>query len=134
MPPAPARASRRAWWAVGVWLVFQLTLTSLPGRTLPPLPGRLRLDWLAHFCLYFGLGVLIARAGVLGGWDARRLALVWVAIAIFGVLDEWHEAALIPDRSAELMDWIMDSAGSWCGLAVAYSLLKRTRWAAKLLR
>ena len=122
---------RRAWWAVGGWLLFQLTLTTLPGSTLPEMPG-FRADWVAHFCLYFGLGFLIARAARLSGWSAARLAAVWVAIAVFGVLDEFHEE-LIPGRGAEVMDWVMDATGSWTGLVAGYVLM-RTRWANRLLQ
>lgn len=124
--------ARRAWWTVGVWLVFQLTLTSLPGQTLPNLRAGFRIDWLAHFCIYFGLGVLVARAGLLHGWTARRLALTWVTIAVFAALDELHQR-MIPNRSGEVIDWIMDASGSWLGLVTAF-LLKGTTWAARLLR
>jgi VanZ family protein len=119
-----ARA-RRAWTAVVLWLVFQLTLTSLPGQSLPPWPGW-RIDWVAHFCLYFGLGALVARALLLGGRPARVLPLAWLAIVVFGVLDELHEK-LIPGRGAELGDLVMDGAGAAFGLAVA-TLLARSRW------
>ena len=129
MPAAMAPALRKAWWAVAGWLVFQLTLTSLPGSMIPPLPGEFRLDWVAHFAMYCGLGVLVARAGLISGWGPGKLALMWVAIAALGVVDEWHEALLIPNRSAELMDWVMDAAGSWCGLVGTY-LLKGKTWAA----
>lgn len=122
---------RRAWQSVVVWLLFQLTLTSLPGALLPPL-GGFRIDWVAHFCLYFGLGFLVARAGVMAQWSALRLALTWIAIAVFGVVDEFHEQ-FIPGRGAELMDWIMDATGSWLGLVIGYVAM-RARWTARLLQ
>ena len=62
----------------------------------------------------------------------RWLALVWVSLAILGALDEWHQL-WIPSRDAELGDWVMDAAGSACGLIVG-TLLARLRWAARLLR
>jgi len=126
------KRDRRAWMAVAVWLAFQLTLTSLPGDVLPDL-GPFRIDWVAHFCMYFGLGFLIARAGLRDGWSPGRLAAVWMAIAVFGVLDEMHERWFIPGREAELMDWMMDAAGSWSGLVTGY-LLMRARWAARLVQ
>jgi VanZ family protein len=61
-----------------------------------------------------------------------RLAVTWIAIALFGVFDEFHEQ-FIPGRGAELMDWIMDATGSWLGLVIGY-LAMRARWTAKLLR
>ncbi len=118
--------TRRAWAAVVAWLVFQVTLTSLPGSALPHWPGW-RIDWVAHFCLYLGLGALVARAACADGWPTARLVPAWAAIALFGVLDELHEIP-IPGRGAELGDWLMDLAGAAVGLA-AMTFLLRTRWA-----
>ena len=118
--------------AVGGWLLFQLTLTTLPGDALPPLEVSFRIDWVAHLCMYFGLGFLIARAARRSNWSAARLASVWVAIAVLGVVDEFHQK-FIPGREAELMDWVMDATGSWTGLVTGYVLM-RARWAQKLLQ
>lgn len=122
---------QRAWRAVFVWLVFQLTLTTLPGGVLPPLPG-FRIDWLAHWCLYFGLGFLVTRAWITSGRRAELLPLVWFAIAALGFLDEMHEQ-LVPGRGLEFMDWLMDTTGSGLGLLVG-TFMMRARWAAKLVR
>jgi VanZ family protein len=127
----PVVNQRRAWWSVACWLAFQLTLTSLPGDTLPPMPG-FRIDWVAHFCMYFGLGVLTARAWCASGWRGRLLMLVWLGMAVFGVLDELHEN-LIPGRGFEWMDWVMDTSGGASGLAFG-TFMMRKRWGATLLR
>ena len=122
---------RRAWGAVILWLAFQLSLTSMPGSMLPPLP-HFRIDWVAHFCLYFGLGFLIARAWRVSARRAVLLALVWPLLSAFGVFDEWHET-FIPGRGAEVMDWLMDTTGAASGLLVG-TYLMRIEWAAKLFR
>ena len=132
MEPASGQAARRAWWAVAGWLVFMLTLTSIPGQALPDLHTWFRIDRVAHFCIYFGLGWLVARAGMMRGWSVTQLALAWVAIVVFGALDELHQV-VIPNRSGDVMDWVMDASGSWLGLAMAF-LLKRKSWAAPLLQ
>lgn len=113
------------------WLAFQLTLTSLPGDALPPLPG-FRIDWVAHFGMYAGLGFLVSRAARGERRGARWRLMIWLALAGVGVLDELHEE-LIPGRGAEWMDLLMDVAGAGTGLALQ-PLLMRTRWAATLLR
>jgi VanZ family protein len=123
---------RRAWGVVVLWLAFQLSLTSLPGSMLPAVSWTFRIDWLAHFCMYFGLGFLLARVWQLAGRRAVLLVGVWVAIGALGAFDEWHET-FIPGRGAELMDWLMDMSGSAAGL-VAGTLLMRQQWAARLLR
>ena len=52
----------RPWIAVAGWLAFQLLLTSLPGDMLPTVHTTLRIDWVAHLCLYGMLGLLLVRA------------------------------------------------------------------------
>jgi VanZ family protein len=118
-------SARRAWVAVAVWLAFQLTLTTLPGSVLPPLPA-LRLDRVVHFGLYAVLGGLVARAALLSGWPARRVVAAWGVIVVVGVFDELHQR-LIPGRGAELVDGFMDAAGAAVGLALG-ALVMRTRW------
>ena len=116
-------AKRRAWTRVVVWVAFVELLTSLPGSALPVLDLPFRYDWLAHFCLYGMLGVLLARAARLSGWPWHRLVLVWLAISAFGVLDELHQL-FIPGRSAEVSDWMMDTTGSATGI-VGFMLAMR---------
>jgi VanZ family protein len=111
------RGSRRAWVTVFVWLAFVEVLTSLPGSALPSLPSLpIRSDWVAHFCLYAVLGMLLARVGVLESWSGRRLVLTVVMVSLFGVLDELHQL-FIPGRTAEVGDWAMDTLGSATGFA-----------------
>lgn len=122
-------AQSRPWAAVAVWLVIQLTLTSLPGRAIPvalPHPE----DWIAHAGMYAGLGFLIARAASLGGWPARRLVWMGVLLSLLGVLDELHQL-FIPGRDAELGDWAADTTGAAAGLLMGARLMT-TRLAAWL--
>jgi VanZ family protein len=118
--------------AVVAWLVLQLTLTSVPGDMLPSVETAFRIDWVAHFCLYFGLAVLVVRVFRSAGWPMRLLLVAWAAIMALGVLDELHQL-LIPTRDAEVGDWVMDAMGSGCGLLIG-TFLARTRWAARLIR
>ena len=127
------RNDRRAWVAVLVWLALQLTLTSLPGDMLPASPSfPVRIDRVAHFCLYFGLAVLVTRAWLAEGRAAESLVFVWLALGLLGVADELHQL-FVPGREAELGDWIMDLVGGGCGF-MAGTFILRTRWAARLLR
>jgi len=113
--------TRGEWTAVGLWLVLQLTLTSLPGSAIPiNLPHPL--DWIGHFSMYFGLGFLVARAGVLRSWPARRLLLVALVISVFAALDELHQL-LIPGRDAEVGDWIVDTLGGSLGLSAGWQVM-----------
>lgn len=116
-------AKRRAWWMVVVWVAFVEVLTSLPGSALPSVSVPFRIDWVAHFCLYGMLGLLLARAARESLWPWQRLVLVALAISAFGVLDELHQL-FIPGRSAEVGDWLMDTAGSATGI-VAFTVTMR---------
>ena len=98
-----------------MWLGFHLVLTSLPPSSLPPLELGFRVDWLAHLMLGTGLGLLLAWAAGRGSSPAR-LSRVWVAIALFGAFDEWHQPFF--GRTAELMDWVMYVTGGAVGLVL----------------
>ena len=68
-----------------------------------------------HVLLYAGQGWLVARA-----LRTRRfgpLAAAFVCIAIFGLLDEWHQQFF--SRDPNLMDWIADVIGASLGIAAA---------------
>ena len=118
----------RGWVAVALWLALQVTLTSLPGKAIPvaaPHP----LDWAAHFCLYGGLGALVARAGALRAWPLRRVVWAGLALSAWAALDELHQL-FIPGRDAELGDWLSDTLGASLGLYVGTRLMtsKAARW------
>ncbi len=120
--------ARGAWIAVGLWLVLQLTLTSLPGRDIPvSLPHPV--DWIGHFSMYFGLGFLLARVAALRGWPARRMVVAAVLVSALGALDELHQL-LIPGRDCELGDWIVDTLGGASGLLVGARVMvsRLGRW------
>jgi VanZ family protein len=120
--------SDRGWVAVALWLALQVTLTSLPGKAIPiGLPHPL--DWAGHFCLYGGLGVLVARAAALRGWPLRRLVWMGLLLSVWAALDELHQL-FIPGRSAEVGDWLSDTLGASLGLFVGTRLMtsKVARW------
>jgi VanZ family protein len=123
-----AETSNRGWVAVALWLALQVTLTSLPGKAIPiGLPHPL--DWVGHFGLYGGLGALVARAAVMRGWPVRRLVWAGVLLSVWAALDELHQL-FIPDRSAEVGDWLADTVGSSLGLVVGTHLMtsRLARW------
>lgn len=123
-----AQASSRGWVAVALWLALQVTLTSLPGKAIPiGLPHPL--DWAGHFCLYGGLGALIARAAALRRWPLRRLLWAGVLLSAWAALDELHQL-FIPGRSAEVGDWASDTLGASLGLYVGTRLMisRLARW------
>ena len=117
----------RAWVAVALWLVLQVTITSLPGRDLPSFPHPW--DWLGHFTLYAGLGFLIVRAGWLRGWPIRKLWWVVAVLVVWGAADEVHQLWM-PNRDADVPDWIVDSCGALVGVSAVVLILRSrlARW------
>jgi VanZ family protein len=99
------------WLPVALWVAVILTATSIPAGRSSTLGGA---DKLAHFTLYFVLGLLTARARP--GTPPARLAMTVVAIALFAAVDEWHQR-FIPGRSVEVADWVADVLGASAGIA-----------------
>ncbi len=113
---------KRGWPAVGIWLVIQLTLTSLPGGMFPERVTH-PWDWVAHLSMYGGLGFLVARAAMLRGWRLRRLLWAALIFSALAALDELHQL-FIPGRDAEIGDWFFDTIGGALGLLVGLALMR----------
>lgn len=118
----------RAWALVGAWVALQLTATSLPGYAVPDV--GFDADELAHVVMYGVLGFLVVRALRHGadGVAPVRLLAAWPLLALFGVLDEWHQR-FIPGRYPSLTDGVLDAIGAALGLWLG-SILLRKQWAA----
>ena len=78
----------------------------------PPLP-----DKLAHFLAFGGLQILMFRAvrfiRPLSGFSAQNLIAVALSSGAGALLEFWQAA--LPHRSAELADWLADTAGALLG-------------------
>jgi VanZ family protein len=103
------------------WLALIAATHIPPIAGLEPPKGS---DKLAHLGAYAALAFLIATtwqlaAGVLIG---RHLVLVWLAVALYGVLDEVTQ--LLVGRDCSIGDWAADVLGAAAGL-VAFVYLRR---------
>ena len=103
----------RRWLPPALWAALILVLTSLP--TPPDLTGGIpHLDKLVHVLLYAGQGWLVTRAL---RTRFAALAAALIGIAVFGLIDEWHQQFF--SRDPNLMDWIADVIGASLGIAAA---------------
>lgn len=111
----------RRWGPAAVWAAFILVLTSVPNPSIPDVRGG---DKLVHFSLY-AIFALLALRGVRAR-PAPRWAWLWVlvGISLFGAIDELHQL-VIPGRSAEVADWLADTAGDAAGVLLGAFLLRR---------
>jgi VanZ family protein len=98
------------WIQAIAWAALILTATSLPSTPAgPAVPG---IDKVVHFALYAVLGGLTMRAAES---TSVRSVITWtLAIALFAAVDEWHQF-FIPNRSADVIDWVADVAGGAAG-------------------
>jgi VanZ family protein len=101
-----------------IWLGAILTATSLPSSVVPDAPIRFA-DKGAHFFMYGGLGLLLARAmhNPPRTTRFRVILAAFLLVAAIGGLDEWHQR-YIQGRSAEFADWMADSAGGLIGALI----------------
>jgi VanZ family protein len=112
----------RRWVAPIAWALLILSLTSIPGPTLPPVPVFPHADKLAHLAMYAMLGTLAARSAMRrratpGAWRPSTVVATLLVIALFAFADEWHQE-YIPGRSADPADWVADVLGASGGIVV----------------
>lgn len=118
--------SRKATWALVVWVGFWLTIFAL---THTPVPRGIKVvrftDKIFHFVVFAALTWLGARWRRLSKGAVGRIELlVWAGIyLIYAALDEWLQTFV--RRGASLYDWIADAAGVL--VMTAYLLSKNTR-------
>jgi VanZ family protein len=118
----------RAWWPAAACAAVVLALSSIP-HPESPVPTFTHADKLAHGLEYAVLALLLVRGlrrePRTGAWSTAVTILAGAAaIAVFGALDEWHQAA-IPGRSTSLWDWIADTTGGLAGSLAGARLWKR---------
>ena len=121
----PPRRGRLLWWlpalavAAGIFLLSEWSLSGWWRRPQPE--WRIRgMDKVAHGALYATLSAslyLALRRGH-GVSPGRAAVLALGAAALYGVTDEIHQL-FVPERNAEVRDWLADLIGASIGAAVA---------------
>jgi len=110
-------------------LIFVVSSMRIQAPILESFPLR---DKGVHFLEYAVLGFLCAHA-TLATWPRRpRLRVLLVAVLIaaaWGLSDELHQA-LVPGRSAEVLDFVADAVGASVGVLVRAKLgsIKEKKW------
>ncbi|MBU0679053.1 MAG: VanZ family protein [Verrucomicrobia bacterium] len=102
----------RYWLPVFLWAAVIFGLSSWSGESTPDISFPMA-DKLTHFFLFGMLACLLGRV-LSRTWPRRLFLTVLVTIAavsLYGLTDEFHQC-FTPERSAEMMDWVADTAGS----------------------
>ena len=108
---------RETLFRVIFWLAVVVALAMALNPQPPHIPGP-RSDKLQHFALFFGLTGL-----ALAAYSRARLIPLALALTGFGALIEFLQMIPALHRSAELLDWVADTAG--VVLVVALAALRR---------
>jgi VanZ family protein len=113
-------------WAPGVvWVAIIFIATSIPGSTLSPVPVFYGADKLVHVFMYGVLAVLLCRsANDVSRTPLQTTVRVLVGIAVLAAIDEVHQQ-WIPERAAEVADWLADVTGALTGATLWLTALRR---------
>ena len=118
-----------AWYWLPV-IALALLIFWQSSRPVPPqTPEFWASDKLAHIIVYALLGFLCHRAitNSLPSWPTRAQLILSTTLAVlYGLSDELHQA-LVPQRSADVLDWIADSLGALIGVWLCHRLAKRRK-------
>jgi len=115
------------WLPVAGWMAFIYALSAQP--SFPDLglsdSAKDATEVAVHFGLYAMLGFLVSRTVALNGdRSVARIAMVLAVCAAFALSDEWHQS-FVPNRTADVVDWIVDLAGAVTGCLLYMRLARR---------
>jgi len=109
-----------------IWVLIMITVTSIPGDSLPENSNLFKFDKLIHSAEYLLLALLLFRWIRFTRHVLPFKALVYTAgIGIlFGIIDELHQL-FIPLRLCSWQDMVADSLGVIAGALLAVSIDKK---------
>jgi len=100
-------------------------LSTLPGND--PLLNSVQFsDKIEHFIAYFVLGITFCIWIPSKNWLAKPIIYGFVVVVLctlFGISDEYHQT-FVPDRSGDLYDLSVDSAGGLIAVFVYFLFVK----------
>lgn len=92
-----------------LWLGTIWIMSSIPSANLPSIK-IFSSDKIAHFGVYFILGLLLNRWLRAKGFSRKTVMLVYALLFLNAALDEWHQT-FIPGRSVSLWDLLANFSG-----------------------
>ncbi|MFV1995472.1 MAG: VanZ family protein [Verrucomicrobiales bacterium] len=127
MSRLPGAASALPWWVgFALWVVVLQILSSQspPEIEGPNIPHLDKIAHLGYFALGgFCLAMALTRSSGLA--PLTRLAVVVLALALIGALDEWHQSFTEGRQGSDPYDWLADLSGGFLGALASGRLLKR---------
>lgn len=99
------------WLLTLSWAILIFYLTSIPNLTVSPdTLTSLIISNGAHF-LFFGIQAVLLKLAISNSYVLNPSFLPITLTSLYGVLDELHQIN-IPGRSADPMDWFLDTLGA----------------------
>lgn len=120
----PASASSQMSGSLMKWLIGIIDVTPIPEILGEDLLHTL-IRKMAHFTIYFVLGVLVFRAtqeGIKIEW--RSIWISFLICVIYAGSDEFHQL-YVPGRSGQVTDVLIDSSGALLGILTTQIVHKR---------
>lgn len=112
-----------------VWALIIFAASSIPASKLPRIVFKIN-DKLIHTAIFFVFGLLVYRALEFrmrrSSFDWRRAVLTVTAVALYGVLDEVHQA-FVPGRTSDAWDATVDAVGGALSACILYILYRRRK-------
>jgi VanZ family protein len=124
------------WLAFVAWFCLLWDLSAGPPIVTHSV-GRLPVDKILHFG-YFFLGGIFLACAMLKTFSAaprRALAAAFIALALIGIADEWHQMYNSRRQGGDVGDWMADATGGIAAVLVVGLIhgefRRRTRPAAR---
>ncbi len=111
-----------AWAATFAYAALIFWLSSQPN----PIPALTERCWdkAIHFAEYGALGALLLVALRESGVALHRAAVLAALVAgLYGASDEVHQS-FVPERDADVRDWLADTIGGAAGVGLAALALR----------
>jgi VanZ family protein len=109
-----------------LYCVFIFMQSRLPAPF--EIPDVSHFDKLLHLVGYGVMGILFYRTYLAGWPQAMKRTLIWASVistALYGLSDEIHQY-FVPERSADLLDWLADTVGAAVGTVIYQRLFDAT--------
>ena len=117
-----------------LYCVFIFMQSRLPAPF--DMPDVSHFDKLLHLGAYGVMAVLFYRTYLAGWPQAMKGTLIWASVistALYGLSDEIHQY-FVPERSADLLDWLADTVGAAMGAVIYQRLFDAARKIRKIDR
>lgn len=113
----------RDFWKPAVWLTIILSLSLIPGNTLPGIPIFPHFDKLVHAAMYFGLAILLVNPLSKRHMNAVYLHVLLICFVI-GILIELSQAYIAMNRSGTWGDVTANICGTVLGIGFYHLVVK----------